>query len=417
MGTITVFGGSTLTGEVQIQGSKNSVLPIIAASLLCKDITTIYNCPKISDVDSMLDILQDLGGHIKWYGHTLIIDTRSIITATIDESYTNKLRASILYMGALLGRTGEAVIGLPGGCDIGSRPIDYHVEAFRKMGAEICFTEEVINCCAPSLHGKIINLCYPSVGTTENIMLAAVLAQGTTIIHNASKEPELVDLGNFLTRMGAKITGVGTSTITIVGVEQCHGAKFFLPYDRIVAGTYMLAALGTRSVIKLTGIDEINRIENIIKVVVDLGGTIKYEVGGLIIDGSRRASGMNIITSPHPGIPTDLQSMLLTVLATANGKSQIIESVFESRFGIVRELKKMGAQIEVDNRVATIIGINQLNGMELSATDLRGGAALIVAALMADGTSRISNSQYMERGYEDFVWNLSKLGAQIRYEA
>lgn len=390
---------------------------MIAASLLCKDITTIYNCPKISDVDSMLDILKDLGGHTKWYGHTLIIDTRTIITTTIDEAYSNKLRASILYMGALLGRVGEAVIGLPGGCDIGTRPIDYHVEALRKMGAEICFTEEVINCCAPNLHGKIINLCYPSVGTTENIMLAAVLAEGTTIIHNASKEPELLDLGNFLIRMGAKITGVGTSTITIVGVEQCYGTKFFLPYDRIVAGTYMLAALGTRSELKLTGIDEIDRIENVIKVMTDLGASVKYESNSLTIDGRRRASGMNIITSPHPGVPTDLQSIFVAVLAMANGKSQIIESVFESRFGIVHELQKMGAQLEVDNRVVTIIGIDHLNGVELSATDLRGGAALIVAALMADGTSKISNSQYMERGYEDFVWNLGKLGADIKYEA
>lgn len=415
LGAIAITGGRKLGGEVAVQGSKNSVLPMIAAALLCKDITTIYNCPQISDVHDMVKIVTDIGGRVKWFGHTLVLDTRSIITTQLDPELTCRLRASIIFMGAMIGREKKVTIGYPGGCNIGKRPIDFHIRAFEKMNVKVDVDETVIKCHCEEIKGAVIPLDFPSVGATENILLLGVVAKGVTIIKNAAKEPEIVDLVEFLVRMGAKITGVGTDTITITGVSKLVGCKYFLKYDRIVAGTYLLAAVCTRSCITLTGIDSPDRMENIMKVIRDMGSEVTYKKSKIVIDGTKRVRAMNILTAPYPGTPTDIQSMLLTALTTANGKSQMIECIFEGRFATANQLIKMGAIISIDEQSATIFGVDQLSSGTVEATDLRGGASLILAGLMAEGETIVLKSEFMERGYERFVENLKLLGAQISY--
>lgn len=416
MGTVAITGGNPLHGEIGIQGSKNSVLPMIAAALLCRDITTIYNCPKISDVYDMLSILRDAGCDSHWYGHTLVIDTRSIITTQLNKDCTGRIRASVLFLGAMLGREHRVVMGYPGGCDIGKRPIDIHIQGFEKLGVRVELADEKISCEAEELNGDILPLKFPSVGATENLLLASVLAKGKTVIHGAAKEPEIMDLADFLIRMGANIKGAGTQTITVQGVEKLDGIRYYLPYDRIVAGTMMMAATASKGTITLNGITETARIANVIKVMRQLGSEVKMREGSMMVDGHKRPRALNVITGPYPGFPTDLQSMLLVLLAEANGKSQIIESVFEARFRTAQELIKMGAIIHTKDQVATIMGVDKLTGASMSASDLRGAAALILAGLMAEGESIIENLGYMERGYEDLIGDLKRLGADIVYK-
>lgn len=413
---IEIKGGHKLNGEVMIQGSKNTVLPILAASLLCKDVTILHNCPHITDVDDMLLILEDMGCHTKWYGHSLVIDTRSIIDHDISLELAKRLRSSVLFMGALIGRCKEVSIGYPGGCNIGARPIDLHLKAFKSMNVTVDLLEETIVCYTDFLTGAKINLPFPSVGATENILLASVLAAGTTSINNAAKEPEIIDLVTQLRNMGANIKGEGTGTITIEGVKRLYGSNYFIPYDRIVAATYLFTAIGTNSIISLLGIDEIDKIKNILEVAEQMGARFEYKSNTLVVDGTGATSGINVITSPYPGVPTDIQALTLVVLSTANGKSQIVEGVFEARFQVIHQLSKMGALLNMEKSIATIIGTTKLIGCQVEATDLRGGAALIIAGLMADGVTQVDNIMYIERGYEDIVRDLRGLGASIIYK-
>jgi len=383
MSQYVIVGGRRLEGELQIDGSKNAVLPIIAATLLIEDITYIKNCPKIVDVFIMTQILEELGCHIEWQDQTLVIDTRHLSTYILNESLVRKMRSSIILLGALMGRCKEAQISQPGGCQLGARPIDLHLDALRKMNVEITEVEETIYCKTQHLQGATINLKFPSVGATENIMLAAARSEGITVIHNAAKEPEIVDLQDFLVACGAKVKGAGTNTIIIQGVQKLYGIK---P----------------------------NHLQSVTDKFREMGCRIVEEHNRLILCCAKELRGVNIITEPYPGFPTDMQSQMLTLLCTCKEPSFIKENLFESRFKIVDELRKMGAHIEVKDCTAYIGGYCPLHGANLLAKDLRGGAALVLAGLIAEGTTTVEHIEHIERGYQSIVTDLAKLGANIR---
>lgn len=413
MSQYVIEGGKRLEGELQIDGSKNAVLPIIAATLLIEDITYIKNCPKIVDVFIMTQILEELGCHVEWQDQTLVIDTRHLSTYILNESLVRKMRSSIILLGALMGRCKEAQISQPGGCQLGARPIDLHLNALRKMNVEITEVEEMIYCKTQHLQGATINLKFPSVGATENIMLAAARSEGITVIHNAAKEPEIVDLQDFLVTCGAKVKGAGTDTIIIQGVQRLSGTLYEVIPDRIIAGTYLAAAAMTRGQIVLYGIRP-NHLQSVTDKFREMGCQIIEEHNRLVLNCSKELRGVNIITEPYPGFPTDMQSQMLTLLCTCKEPSFIKENLFEARFKIVDELRKMGAHIEVKDCTAYIGGYRPLHGANLLAKDLRGGAALVLAGLIAEGTTTVEHIEHIERGYQSIVADLAKLGANIR---
>lgn len=409
-----------LRGEVTISGSKNAVLPLMAASLLSDEECIIKNVPSLSDVSVMNEILQALGAKINSNQEKVLsIYTENIVSTEAPYELVNKMRASILVMGPLLARKGYAKIPLPGGCAIGSRPIDLHLKGIKALGAEVAFVEgedyDYVEAVAgpQGLIGDRIYLDFPSVGATENIMMAAVLADGTTFLENAAEEPEIVDLANFLNKMGAKIKGAGTDTIKIEGVEKLGGVRHTVIPDRIETGTFMVAAAITHGAVHI-----MNAVPDHVKPVIaklrECGVRIQVGDEDLIVRGDLGPlEATDIKTLPYPGFPTDMQSPFVALLSVCEGKSNAIETVFENRFMHVSQLKKMGANIETIGNKAEIRGVSKLRGCSVMATDLRAGAAMVLAGLVAEGKTEISEIYHIERGYEDFIEKFEKLGAHI----
>jgi UDP-N-acetylglucosamine 1-carboxyvinyltransferase len=411
---IEVTGGKKLYGDIHIQGSKNAVLPILAASVLHKGTSTIHHCPEIADVQCMLRILESIGCDIKKSGSTVIIDTNQLNCSSIPEEYVSKMRSSIILLGSLLGRNHFVTISYPGGCTIGARPIDLHLKGLKRLNVDIIEANDLLTCMSTNLKGSKIKLDFPSVGATENIILAAVLAEGITEITGAAMEPEISCLCRFLSSMGAEIHGTGTSKLTIVGVKELHDCEFTMPADRIVAGTYMIAVAGTGGDITLHGL-ECDQLKAAIQVISSIGGNVTCAGDTIRVIHSGKPGALDIIrTSPYPGFPTDLQSQIMTVLSVASGNSILVENIFEDRYRNVTELQKMGANIETEGKIAIIRGVDALHGATVKAFDLRGGAALVMAGMIAEGVTKIESIQYIMRGYVDICKDLSALGASIR---
>lgn len=414
MSTIQVEGLRSLKGEIEIQGSKNAVLPMMAAAILHKGTTVITNVPKIQDVACMMGILEYMGCTCTMEGHRLVIDASVLRAARIPEHYVKGMRSSIMVLGAVLGRMGEALTHYPGGCSIGKRPIDLHLYALRSLGAEITEEEELIRASAPRLTGTEIRFPYPSVGATENALLASVLADGVTVIRGGAREPEIQELCHFLNNMGADITGIGTDCLTIRGQERLHDSVYRVLGDRIVAGTYLAAVCAAGGDVVLQGIDP-GHMDVVLAQFARIGALVCCEKQQVRITALSRPDKMKIITGPYPAFPTDLQSPMLAAASLAAGESLIEETVFEGRYETAKELQKMGARIEVLGSQAIIEGIYPLKGAAVEAKDLRGGAALVIAGLGAEGTTVIDHCFHIERGYEDICRDLSGLGAKIAF--
>lgn len=413
MSVITVQGLRSLKGEIKIQGSKNAVLPMMAAAVLHKGTTVIHNVPRIQDVFCMLGILEHIGCACKLDKHCLTIDASSLDDTEIPEEYIKSMRSSIMVSGSLLGRTGNAVTSFPGGCSIGERPIDLHLLAFRILGAGIEEKDEKLLASAEKLWGADIYFPYPSVGATENALLAAVYAEGVTVIHGAAKEPEITALCDFLNNMGARIYGGGTSRIAVVGVKRLHDSEFTVTGDRIVAGTYLAAAMVSEGKIALEGIRPFD-LYQVLGLAERLGAELKQYSHRVEISMSGRPDNADVVTGPYPGFPTDLQSPLMAVMAAGQGTGRIEETVFEGRFKTAGELKKLGADIIIQGKRSVIHGFYPLRGSEVIARDLRGGAALVVAGLASEGVTTINDCRHIERGYENICRDLESLGAVIR---
>lgn len=415
MAYIEVDGGNLLQGEIKVQGSKNAVLPILAASVLNKGTVTLLNCPKIGDVENMLRLLNNIGCKIKWRGSRLVIQTDSINCCELEEQYAKTMRSSVFFMGAMLGRTGYVEIPYPGGCSIGARPIDIHLQALEQMNVEIFQKETEIICQSNHIKGANIILPFPSVGATENIIMTAVRAEGTTVIENAAREPEIEDLCDFLRKMGAEIYNDNQGLVVIVGGKPFSDIEYTISSDRIVTGTYLAAAAGTGGTITLKA-DCGACLGALFGVLEQIGCHISWDASYIHIEAPQLKQAVPYIaTKPYPGFPTDMQSPIMAVLTMASGCSIMEETIFESRYDNVQELWKMGAKIRVDGRIAKVYGVRRLYGADVYAHELRGGAALIIAGLMAKGTTRIYGTSYIERGYEDICGSLSNLGAKIRY--
>lgn len=415
MEKIVVKSINELKGEVNISSAKNAVLPIIAATILCPETITIENTPMLEDVEVICRLLSELNCdvNISHITDKLEINTKNIVPIDTDVELMRKMRASFLIMGPMLARFGYCKLSLPGGCNIGSRPIDLHLKGFKLLGADITADHGFIEVRAKKIVGNRIYLDFPSVGATENIMMAAVLAKGTTIIENAAEEPEIWDLANFLNAMGADIKGAGFGKITIEGVDKLNGVNYTPIYDRIEAGTFMAAAAITNSKIKINGINE-EHLRPVIEKLKECG--IKfgdYEKNSVVVDGRGNKNPLDIKTLPYPGFPTDMQPQMMSLLAVVNGVSIITETVFENRFMHVAELQRMGANIKIDGRTAIVEGVSKLTGCEVKATDLRAGAAMILSGLIAESETVIGDIYHIDRGYVDIEEKFSKLGADI----
>ncbi len=408
-----INGGKKLSGKVKIQSAKNSVLPIMAGAILTDEQVVIKNCPKIKDVMAMLSILSHIGCLWQFDGDNLIINSSSADKYSVPKDLANELRSSIFMLGALICRFKKAHIYLPGGCDIGLRPIDLHLSSLRKLGVKASRLEDKIFCSANSLIGNDIYLDFPSVGATENIILASVLAKGKTQIFNSAREPEIVDLMNFLNSMGAKIYGAGTSTILIEGVDKLHGTEYTPIPDRIECGTFLLASAITGGEIELYNC----RAKNISVLIHKLcDNTCKITINNdiIYIKSGERCKSFSFSTGPYPLFPTDLQAQTMSLLTVCNGKSVVIENIFEKRFSHVLSLIDMGADIKVKGKRAFINGVSRLKGANVCANDLRGGAALVLAGLNAEGQTIVSNISQIERGYFELDNKLKALGADIK---
>lgn len=412
---ISVKEATALKGSIDIQGSKNTVLPIMAASLLAKGVSTIYNCPMIEDVFVMCKLLECLHVTTSLNEHVLTLDTTNASYEPLPYELTKKLRSSVLLLGPVLARWKRAEIGMPGGCAIGLRPVDIHLEGFVKMNVDVKLHKDILTCETYYLQGCEYHLRFPSVGATENLIMAAVGAKGRTILRGVAKEPEIIELCNYLSQMGALIEGIGSDVLIIKGSSTLSSCDYCNVYDRIVAGTYLLMAAAVPCDIKLTGIDDIRYIKNIIKVTASLGvNIIKFDQYLSVQSLGRTISG-DFMTGIYPDFPTDLQPVLITVLLKAVENSSVTETVFENRFGIVKELNRLNADIKVKNQTATIMGNRSLQGHTVKATDLRQGAALVIAGLISKGYTTVTDISFIERGYEDIVKDLQKVGAQISY--
>ena len=405
-----------LVGEVEISGSKNAVLPILAATVLTDGVCEINEVPKLRDVEVMCNILKSIGMgvEVNWDEHTVIVDGSTLKSSSVPYDLVKLMRASFFVMGPLLARTGKTVISMPGGCAIGDRPVDLHLKGLRGLGAHIVQGEGELSASVEQLSGALVYLDFPSVGATENIMMAACLAKGVTTIENAAEEPEIVDLASFLNKMGAKIKGAGTDTIKIEGVEKLHGARHAVIPDRIETATFMIAAAITRGdVLLINSVPD--HVKPIMAKLVECGAIVNDEVDGLRVRGDiNKLVATSIKTMPYPGFPTDAQALFMALLTTVEGESTVIETVFENRFMHAGELSRMGANIRVDGRTAMVPGNKRpLAGASVVSTDLRAGAALVLAGLVAQGTTEVSEIYHIERGYENFVEKLRALGADI----
>lgn len=413
MSKLIINGGRTLNGSVVVQGSKNAVLPIFAGSVLCEGRVIIHNSPKISDCDNMLNILRSLGSKINRYENNVVIENDDMINGEIKSTLARELRSSIFLLGPMLARFKSAKIAYPGGCEIGLRPIDLHLKGLRELNVDIHEEAGFIYCDATNMKGAQIQLDLPSVGATENLMMASIVADGVTVIRNAAKEPEIVDLQNFLNKCGANITGAGSSVITVIGGTKLKGIEYTPISDRIVAGTYMLATCMCGGEIQLLGADLTN-LYALVSKFSKYACNIIVNSDNIYIKANGRMSAVDVIeTSPFPGFPTDLQAQTVAMLSIANGASVMVENMFESRYKYVPELVKMGAKIVVKDRTAFIKGVKSLYGAEVFAQDLRGGAALVIAGLSAKGRTVVSGLSHVDRGYESIETVLSSLGADI----
>lgn len=408
---------SPLLGTVRVSGAKNAALPILAATILGTEDIILEDLPKLKDVEVMCEVLESLGATVeKLDEHRVKINSNTINKYEVDYQLMHKMRASFIVMGALIGRMGKARSSMPGGCAIGARPVDLHLKGFRSLGVNVDVEEADeytdIFAHADNLAGNKIYLDFPSVGATQNIILAAVLAQGETVIDNAAMEPEIVDMVNFLNKMGAKIYGAGTSTIRIRGVEKLLGATHQIMPDRIEAGTFMVAAAATHGDIILKNVI-INHMRPVIAKLRETGCEIYEEADSLRIISTKKLKPIKVKTLPYPGFPTDMQAQFMALETIIEGKSEVIETVFENRFMHVDELRKLGADIDVEDRTATVRGVEKLHGAEVKATDLRAGAALVIAALCAEGETKLSDIYHIDRGYEDFEEKFRLLGAKV----
>ncbi|MCL6457297.1 MAG: UDP-N-acetylglucosamine 1-carboxyvinyltransferase [Gorillibacterium sp.] len=413
MEKLVIEGGKPLAGTIRIQGAKNAALPILAASILAKGKLVIENVPDLLDIQVMLNILNSLGGRTELENHTVSLDMTELSSSHIPEELMKQMRSSIFLMGPLLARFGTVTVYQPGGCAIGERKINLHLQGLEALGAKIMEQGNTIVCCAEQLKGAEIILDFPSVGATENIMMAAAAAEGKTTIHNAAREPEIQDLQHFLNAMGAQIYGAGTSTITIEGVHSFQPCTYRIIPDRIVAGTMMVAAAATRGNIILEQVNP-QHLTSLIHVLKRSGVQVTYSGDIMNVQcGSRPKMMERVVTSPYPAFPTDLQSLIMVLLSLADGLSIVKETVFEGRFKHVDELNRMGADIRVDLSSAFIRGVPRLYGATVEATDLRAGAALVVAGLAAHGTTVVEQIHHIDRGYEQIEHVLRQLGARI----
>lgn len=415
MEEIIVRGGNQLNGTVRIEGAKNAVLPLLAASLLAEEgITTLDNVPILSDVFTMNQVIRHLNVDVDFdeQKNQVTIDASRQLEIEAPYEYVSQMRASIVVMGPLLARNGHAKVAMPGGCAIGKRPIDLHLKGFQALGAKIIQKNGYIEAIADELIGNTIYLDFPSVGATQNIMMAAVKAKGTTIIENVAREPEIVDLANILNKMGAQVYGAGTETMRIEGVDHLHAVNHSIVQDRIEAGTFMVAAAMTQgNVLIADAISEHNR--PLISKLIEMGAEIIEEEGGVRVIGPKHILPTDVKTMPHPGFPTDMQAQMTAIQLVAEGTSVVTETVFENRFQHLEEMRRMNAHVKIDGNVAIMDGNHELQGAEVYATDLRAAAALVLAGLKANGITRVRNLNYLDRGYYNFHIKLQQLGADV----
>ena len=406
-------GGNRLYGEMTIQGSKNGVLPVLAATLLCADECRIENCPRIRDVDASVAILRHLGCCTRWEGDALIVDTSHMDQVEVPDALMREMRSSVIFLGAILARQGEAELSYPGGCELGPRPIDMHLAALRALGAQITERGGTLRCEAPKLHGAEIVLPLPSVGATENAVLAACGAEGTTVIYNAAREPEITELQDFLNALGAKVTGAGGSIITVTGQQPLHAATHRVIGDRIVAATYLCAAAECGGEVTVLGADY-RALSTVTLALCEAGCAVESREQRVTLKSSGALRAIRPVrTAPYPGFPTDAQPPLMASLLCSEGSTVFVENIFENRYRHVGELARMGAQVRVAGRVAVVSGVPALHGAGVKCTDLRGGAALVLAGLRAEGETRISRLEHIDRGYAGIERELSALGARI----
>ena len=415
MKSYIIEGGKKLEGTVKISVSKNASLPILAATILSEKTNKLYNVPQIKDTKTTLGILKLLGCKIKQNSGKIEINSKHITKTEIPEHLMREMRSTVIMAGALLGRFKEVTFSYPGGCDIGSRPIDLHINAFKKLGVEITEEAGFIKCKANKIIGTNIDLDFPSVGATENIILATVLSTGTTTINNAAMEPEIIDMVQFLKKMGAKIQGEGTNQIIIDGVEKLSGVSYNIMPDRIEAGTILCAVAATGGNVTLDNVMP-EHLTAVINKLEETGCKIEINNKKITLNAPKKLKSIDIKTMTYPGFPTDLQQIFATMLVKASGTSIIVENIFESRYKYISELRKMGAKITVEGKTAIIKGARKINATTVVCTDLRGGAALVIAGLMAKGKSRVENIGYIQRGYENLENKLGSLGAKIKLE-
>lgn len=408
-----IKGGRPLKGEVQIGGAKNAALGIVVAAIMADEPVLIENLPEVDDVKVLLDAIEGIGAIVERIDeHTVRINGAVINDVNVDDEYIRKIRGSYYLVGALLGKYKKAVVALPGGCQIGSRPIDQHLKGFEQLGANVTIHNGKIDAYADNLVGSHIYLDCPSVGATINIMMAACMAEGKTIIENPAKEPHIVDVANFLNSMGANIKGAGTDTIRIRGVEHLHGSEYSIIPDQIEAGTYMIAAAATGGDVYIRNVIP-KHLEAITAKLIEIGAKVEEYDDCVRVYSTGRMGYANVKTMPYPGFPTDMQPQMVTLLALSEGVSIVTETIFETRFKYISELRRMGSNINVEGNAAIITGVDGFSGAMVSAPDLRAGAALVIAALVAEGFSTVEQIQYIERGYENFEEKIRGLGGQI----
>ena len=413
MSYLMIGGGRPLHGRIAVQCAKNSVLPVLAAALLAGDACRIAACPRLSDVETAAEILRHLGCTAQWDGGDLLVDTTHISRCDIPEELMRKMRSSVIFLGAILSRCGQAELSYPGGCELGPRPIDLHLTALRTLGAEINEIGGSLLCRANRLRGADIVLTLPSVGATENAILAACGAEGTTVIANAAREPEIADPQDFLQKLGVEIHGAGTSAITVQGKGTLHGCTHRCIGDRIAASTYLCAAAAAGGQVTLSGIDY-RHLATVTTALHQAGCRLQCDDDTITLESSGRLRAIAPVrTSPYPGFPTDAQPLLMAALLRSEGATMFVENMFESRYRHVPELLRMGAEIRLEGRVAVVCGVTDLHGAAVRSADLRGGAALVIAGLQAQGVTQIHNMHHIQRGYQDIAGDLAALGAEV----
>jgi len=414
MSKLIIDGNKKMEGEIEVQGAKNAVLPILAATILSEGKNVIHNCPRLSDVDKTIEVLKNLGCKVVRYKDCIEVDAHDISSYTIPEELMRQMRSSIVFLGAIIAKFGKAEVSMPGGCEIGVRPIDLHLKALRQLGVEITESHGYIHCVSENPQGAKIHLDFPSVGATENTMLAACMTEGTTIIENAAREPEIEELQNFLNRMGARISGAGGDTIVIDGVRKLYGVEYSIMPDRIVSATYLACGAASKGTVVLKKA-KASHMGAMINVLEGMGNKIYAEGDKVILTPAKKLTGVGTVkTMPYPGFPTDIQSPFMALATGCEGTSIFVENIFENRFRHIEELVRMGADIKIDGRVAVVIGTGKLTGAKVVAKELRGGAALVIAGLLAEGKTEIENVHYIDRGYESIENVLASCGVDIK---